>query len=249
MKEEYDWDSIRVRLARGETAYQISKSLGGKPARQYIMKYAKKRDWMIGESNIPDYVKNLPLVQNGGKQLSKRTPETVNAILGFIGSGAPLDVAANAAGITPQTLYRWQTECPEFRGLVRTARANKQVEWVEKLDQAKDWKAQLKLLQVSPETKEHFADRQKNEGPTIILNIHRDEVVVEPVVVGRTEVTQPTLEVIEPAEESKLIEEPEPVNWQGGTFEKRLDDEQQAIEARVTGSRSRRLLSPKKNDA
>ena len=156
------------------------------------MNEAKKRNWMTGESNIPNYVNNRPLVQNGGKPLSKRTPDTVHAILGFIGSGDPLDVAANAAGITPQTLYRWQTECPEFQGLVRTARANKQVEWVEKLDQAKDWKAQLKLLQVSPETKEHFADRQKNEGPTIILNIHRDAVVVEPVVCGRTEVTKLT---------------------------------------------------------
>ena len=258
MTQKFDWDSIRVRLARGETAYQISKSLGDTPARQYIMKYAKKRNWMIGESNIPNYVKNLPLVQNGGKQLSKRTPETVNAILGFIGSGAPLDVAANAAGITPQTLYRWQTECPEFQGLVRTARANKQVEWVEKLDKAKDWKAQLKLLQVSPETKEHFADRQKDEGPTIILNIHRDEVVVEPVVVGRTEVEQPILDVkneeaLPCIDEHELIEEQEPVkkpgNWQGGTFEKNLQSEQRALEARVMGSRSRRLLSPKKNDA
>ena len=179
-------------------------------------------------------------MQNRGKQLSKRTPETVNAILGFIGTGAPLEVAARAAGIAPDTLYRWQADCDDFRALLKTARANKQVEWVKKLDGAKDWKAQLKLLQVSPETREHFAERRKDEGPTIILNIHRDEVVVEPVVVGRTEVNHLKLEVKKETLPAVDAPEPieEPVHWQGDDInEKKAQSEQESLELRVMGTK------------
>ena len=65
--------------------------------------------------------------------------------------------------------------------------------------------------------------------PRIVLNIIRDEIVVEPAVVDRTEVTKSTLEAIEPAEES--------VNWQDVTYEDKLKAEQQAIEQRVMAAK------------
>ena len=181
MTDRYDWDGIRVRIARGETAYSISKSLGGKPTRQGIRKKAKRENWLEGNSTIPDSIKNLPLVQTDSKVPRKRTPETVNALIEFIAQGATEELAARAAGISPRTLYNWKLECPEFAALIEVARARKEVEWVDNIDKAgkKDWKASDRLLQVSPGTKEMWGRQNKQESPQIILNIHRDEVTVD----------------------------------------------------------------------
>jgi len=55
------------------------------------------------------------------------------------------------------------------------------------------------MLQVAPETKEQFADHKKDEGPTIILNIHRDAVVIE----------QPPIDVTPDIESSQTLESAE----------------------------------------
>ncbi len=240
MKNKYDWDAIRVRYAKGETPHSISKSMDGKPIRQGIRKRAKREDWLRIDPEIPECVRNLELLKIDTEHPRKRTPETVNAILGFIQRGATEEMAARAADISPRTHRKWKSDDPEFARLIEVARARKLVEWIEKIDQAKDWKAQYKLLQVAPETGDQFADRRKDEGPTIILNIHRDEVVIE-------QVAQPTakphLESIahqEPVEEIQTTAEPveESANWQGDDIiEKKAVSEQQALEQRVTGSK------------
>ena len=241
MKNKYDWDAIRVRYAKGETPHSISKSMDGKPTRQGIRKRAEREDWLRIDPEIPECVRNLELLRVDTEHPRKRTPETVNAILGFIQRGATEEMAARAADISPRTHRKWKSDDPEFARLIEVARARKLIEWVEKIDQAKDWKAQHKLLQVAPETREQFADRRKDEGPTIILNIHRDEVVIE-------QVAQPTakrhLESIahqEPVEELQSTAEPveESVNWQGdNVIEKKAVNEQQALEQRVMGSKN-----------
>jgi len=181
MTDKYDWDVIRVRYARGETCHAISKSMDGKPTRQGIMKRAKRENWLEGNSEIPASIKNLSLVQTGSKLPRKRSPEAVNAVLGFIDQGATEEMAARAAGIHPKTLYNWKLECPEFAAMIAVARARKQVEWVNNIDRAgkKDWKASDRLLQADPDTREIFGRQVKQEGPKIILNIHRDEVVID----------------------------------------------------------------------
>lgn len=226
MTQKYDWDAIRVRFARGETCHAISKSMNGKPTRQGIMKRAKRENWLQGNSSIPESVKNLPLVQSDSKLPRKRTPEAVNAIVEFISKGATEEMAARATGIHPRTLYNWKLECSEFAAMIEVARAQKVVEWVDKIDRARDWKAHFKLLQVAPETKEQFSDRRKDEGPTIILNIRRDELVIE----------QPQNEPIEvipeiesspeaPTLESSEVVEPEAKRpkecWQGDDWRAR----------------------------
>ncbi len=216
MTQKYDWDAIRVRYARGEKCHAISKSMDGKPTRQGIMKRAKRENWLQGNSSITESIKNLPLVQTDSKLPRKRTPEAVNAIVEFISKGATEEMAARATGIHPKTLYDWKLACPEFAKLIEVARAQKVVEWVDKIDRAKDWKAHLKLLQVAPETKEQFSDRRKDEGPTIILNIHRDEVVIEQPPIEVTPEIESSPEA--PSSESEVLEpEPQPTKecWQG----------------------------------
>ena len=244
MKKNYDWDAIRVRYARGETAYAISKSMDGRPTRQGIRKRAEREDWLRIDPEIPECVRNLELLKIDSEHPRKRTPETVNAILEFIQRGATEEMAARAAGISPRTHRQWKSGDPDFARLIEVARARKLVEWVEKIDQAKDWKAQHKLLQVAPETREQFADRRKDESPTIILNIHRDEVVIEQVA-QRTEVTQPVLETIdfqEPVEELQTTAEPveKSVNWQGVTLEEKTKVGHEALEQRVMNSKKQK---------
>ncbi len=234
MTQKYDWDAIRVRYARGETCHAISKSMEGKPTRQGIMKRAKRENWLQGNSTIPESIKNLPLVQTDSKLPRKRTPEAVNAIVEFISKGATEEMAARATGIHPKTLYDWKLACPEFAKLIEVARAQKVVEWVDKIDRAKDWKAQLKLLQVAPETKEQFSDRRKDEGPTIILNIHRDEVVIEQPPIEVTPEIESSAE--SPSSEVLELETKRPKEcWQGDNWRARQTmDEHRANEARLS---------------
>ena len=45
MTDTIDWDSIKDRWLMGESAYAISKSLGGKPTKQGISQKAKRHKW------------------------------------------------------------------------------------------------------------------------------------------------------------------------------------------------------------
>ena len=243
MTHKYDWDGIRVRFARGETAHSISKSLGGSPTRQGIRKKAKRENWLEGNSTIPDYVRNLPLLQSKSKVPRKRSPEAVNAILGFIERGATEEQAARATGISPRTLYNWKLECPEFAALIEVARARKEVEWVDNIDKAgkKDWKASDRLLQVSPGTKEMWGRQSKQESPQIILNIHRDEVtvegnIIESVAEEKHEEPLPELPTLEPDEVLEPEAQQSKQCWQGDNIsERKALSEQQALEQRVMG--------------
>ena len=260
MKKKYDWDAIRARYEAGENSSVISKICGGRPTRHGIRKRALREGWLEVSTDTMEAVRKLPSVQEpsfpraASNELGKRTVGNARLLLSAVERGAPPKLAADLIGLTRDQIKAWMNDDSQFAMEIRSRAAQVVLGYARRIGDADDWKAWKFLLERSPIAREEYGTQRAEKAQlNIILNIHRDEVVVEPAVVGRTEVTKSTLEAIEPAEESKLIEEPEPVkepvNWQGGTFEKRLDDEQQAIEARVTGSRSRRLLSPKKNDA
>ena len=260
MTQKYDWDSIRARYEAGENSSVISKIFGGIPTRHGIRKRAIREGWLSISTDTKQAVRNLPSIQEpsfpraASNELGKRTEGNTRLLLTAFERGASPKIAAGLVGLSLDQLKEWVNDDHQLAMEIMSRSAQVTGEYQRNIGDADDWKAWKWILERSPFSREEFgAQRIEKEMPTIVLNIIRDKVVIEPAVVSRTEVTKPNLEAIEPAEESKLIEEPEPVkepvNWQGGTFEKRLDDEQQAIEARVTGSRSRRLLSPKKNDA
>ena len=264
MKKKYDWDAIRARYEAGENSSVISKICGGRPTRHGIRKRALREGWLSISTDTKQAVRNLPSIQEpsfpraASNELGKRTVGNARLLLSAVERGAPPKLAADLIGLTRDQIKAWMNDDSQFAMEIRSRAAQVVLGYARRIGDADDWKAWKFLLERSPIAREEYGtQRAEKAQPIIILNIHRDEVV-EPAVVGRTEVEQPILEARDEEalpciDEHELIEEQEPVkkpgNWQGGTFEKNLQSEQRALEARVMGSRSRRLLSPKKNDA
>ena len=242
MTQKYDWDAIRVQYEAGENSSVISKICGGRPTRHGSRKRALREGWLEVSTDTMEAVRKLPSVQEpsfpraASNELGKRTVGNARLLLSAVERGAPPKLAADLIGLTRDQIKAWMNDDSQFAMEIRSRAAQFVLGYARRIGDADDWKAWKFLLERSPIAREEYGtQRAEKAQPTIILNIHRDEVVVEPVVVGRTEVTKPNLEAIEPAEEPEPVKEP--VNWQGGTFEQRLDDEQQAIEQRVMGSK------------
>jgi len=137
-----------------------------------------------------------------GSELGKRSPELLQEAINVLALSGSKKHACNQVGISTKTFDRWCNEEPELVRQITVARARQLSKHMRVIADSKDWKAHLKMLQVAPETKEQFADHKKDEGPTIILNIHRDEVVME----------QPPIDVtpdIESSPTQESAEEPE----------------------------------------
>ena len=114
-----------------------------------------------------------------GSANGKRNPEVLQELVTVLALSGSKRLACNQVGISVKTLDRWCNEEPELVHQIEVARAKQLSKHIGVIAGSKDWKAHLKMLQVAPETKEQFSDSRKDEGPTIILNIHRDEVVIE----------------------------------------------------------------------
>ncbi len=183
MIEKINWDAIHLRHKEGETAYSISKSLGGVPSKVGIMKKAKREGWRRLDQDTMRTAENLSIVRRAsGSALGKRAPENIALILESIELGATERVAAGIAGISPKTLTRWKQEDPRFGMEIHARRSQNVAEMLRCINQAsqKDWKAAAWSLERDPYSREEFGRRNKEkEQPTIILNIHRDEVVIE----------------------------------------------------------------------
>jgi len=134
-----------------------------------------------------------------GSELGKRSPELLQEIINVLALSGSKKHACNQVGISTKTFDRWCNEEPELVRQITVARARQLSKHMRVIDDSKDWKAHLKMLQVASETKEQYSDHKKDEGPTIILNIHRDEVVIE----------QPPIDVTPDIESSQTLESAE----------------------------------------
>jgi len=139
---------------------------------------AKQGNWT--RPKLPESLSETSLINTTqGSEIGKRSEDTLTQFLSVYAVSGDKKLACRAAGITEQTITNWCNEDPELLAEMMRVRARKLAELICKIANSKDWKAAVKLLQVAPETKEQYADHKKDEGPTIILNIHRDEVVME----------------------------------------------------------------------
>ena len=172
-----DWSLIKLRWEGGQTAYEISQSLGGRPSKQGIDSKAKRDSWKR-HKNALVVAESLPLVERA-KALTgptKATAERVAFILDCIASGSSPALAARAAGINAKTLKRWQHEDPQFAEQCRQARAGKLCDWIATIDGAAmsgDWKAAKELLEQSAD-ESGFQRTETHGGITVVLNIDRD---------------------------------------------------------------------------
>jgi len=193
MTNKYDWDTIRARYEAGENSYVISKSYGGTPTRQGVSKRAKREGWLSILPDTKQAVRNLPSVQERACQratsdeLGKRSVGNTRLLLAAFERGVSPNIAADLIGLTPNQLKAWMSDDHQLTMEIRSRAAQVAGEYLRGIGDADDWKAWKWLLERSPISREEFgSQRAEKVQPTIILNIHRDEVVIEPPV-QRTE--------------------------------------------------------------
>jgi len=124
-------------------------------------------DNQVGTVETPKYV-----------ALSLKSHERVATIIDTYALTGNKAMACEQAGIDDKTLYRWCQKDEDLALTLRAARSAHLLGQYEKIANAKDWKAAKEILARAPETKEQWGEIQE-KGPTIILNIHRDEVTID----------------------------------------------------------------------
>ena len=138
------------------------------------------KEWKKAETQAIESLADTDIAKPcQGSELGKRSPELLQEIINVIALSGSQKLACQQAGISETTLKEWCRQEPELRQQITAARARKLSYHMQMIDGSKDWKAHLKMLQVAPETKEQFSDKRRDDGPTIVLNIHRDEVIIE----------------------------------------------------------------------
>ena len=141
---------------------------------------AKDEKWVRAEVKSIESLADTNIAKPcNGSEIGKRSPELLQEAINVFALSGSKKHACNQVGISTKTFDRWCAEEPELVRQITIARTKQLSKHMRVIADSKDWKAHLKMLQVAPETKEQFADHKKDEGPTIILNIHRDEVVIE----------------------------------------------------------------------
>ncbi len=173
--------------AEMRTVYETKHDIGfAELGRRYgvsgamVGRKAKNEKWVRAEVKSIESLADKAIAKPcSGSEPGKRSPEILQEIINVLALSGSKKHACNQVGISTKTFDRWCNEEPELVRQITVARARQLSKHMRAIADSKDWKAHLKLLQVAPETKEQFSDSRKDEGPTIILNIHRDEVVIE----------------------------------------------------------------------
>jgi len=192
---------------------------------------AKQGNWT--RPKLPESLAETSLIKTTqGSEVGKRSEDTLTQFLSVLAVSGDKKLACRAAGITEQTITNWCNEDPELLAEMTRVRARKLAELFFKIADSKDWKAAKEILARAPETKEQWGEIH-DKGPTIVLNIHRDEVVIE----------QPPIEVtpeIEsspepPSSEALELETKRPKEcWQGDNLrERQAIAEHRAYEERL----------------
>ncbi len=167
---------------------------------------AKQGNWT--RPKLPESLAETSLIKTTqGSEVGKRSEDTLTQFLSVLAVSGDKKLACRAAGITEQTITNWCNEDPELLAEMMRVRARKLAELFFKIADSKDWKAAKEILARAPETKEQWGEVH-DSGPTIVLNIHRDEVTVEGNVVESVAVEESEEPLPEPPTQESA-EEPE----------------------------------------
>ena len=108
-----------------------------------------------------------------------KTPERIAGILQALKDGAPHYLACESNGVSREAWVQWRREDYELAEQANQARLGnlrEQVHVIHKAGQRGDWKASQVLLKAAPETKDYFAEEQKQTAIQFVLNITRGPV-------------------------------------------------------------------------
>lgn len=186
MTDKYDWGAICDRYENGETAYSISKSLCGRPSKVGIQKRANREGWIRVSLDAKKAARNLPSVREPtfprapSDELGKQTVENAQLVLSAFERAASPKIAAGLVGLTQGQLKTWMDKDHQFAMEIRSRAAQVAADHVRGIRDTEDWKAWKWLLEQNPFSREEYGSQSsKDKQPTIVLNIHRDEVVID----------------------------------------------------------------------
>lgn len=174
MASKSDWAKGRLKYeTRPNCTYEDIAEIVG-VSRQAVHRKAKKEQWL--KCTVDE---NLPVPEpKPGSALGVRSDENICEIVNVFALTGNKGRACRAVGIDDKTLYNWCQDMPELSREMVAAREAFLIGQHRKIADSKDWKAAQFLLSRAPETKDQFGETQE-KGPRIILNIHRDEVVID----------------------------------------------------------------------
>ena len=175
MTQKYDWDAIRHRYETDPDATQTALAKEFGCSRQAVQKRAKNAGWLRCSS----VVMNLECSHaSRGSKLGIRSEENIVEIIKHYALTGNKASACRLVGIDDKTLYNWCQKEPELSLIMQSEREAFLTGQIRKIADAADWKAAKEILSRAPETRDQWGETH-DKGPTIILNIHRDEIVIE----------------------------------------------------------------------
>lgn len=136
----------------------------------------KKYAWVKVDNSLPVVDKEFYIDLPAGSDVC--TDELMALIVDTYAVTGNKSMACRQAGIDEKTLRNWCSETPGLSLTLASAREAHLIGQYKKIANAKDWKAAKEILARAPETKEQWGEIQE-KGPQVILNIHRDEVIIE----------------------------------------------------------------------
>ena len=174
-----DWPTIKAELEGGATYSELEAKHDVNRASIYAM--ARRHGWVSPRARTSVIVmdgRSYRIVK--GKRGVSLPASTRSEVLRLIGAGVSPPIAAEAAGVSRTTMDEWKRE-PEFGALFRAARAQflgSRETGIAQAGDRGDWRANERLLQVAPETRNNWAPPGKvggvSGGVTVVFNFGRD---------------------------------------------------------------------------
>ncbi len=181
------WPEIARRYREGESAYALSKTYPVSKAG--ILKRAKREGW-TRDAALP-----TPTPSGGVLALGERTSQNMRLILEDIAAAVPVNIAAQAVGMTSDGVDAWAIDDPGFAKQLSAAKARGHVKRIKLIDSAGergDWKAAGWLIERHAETRNEFrSSGNNNQGGGITINFRFARDADQPIV----DVTPPRREI------------------------------------------------------
>jgi hypothetical protein len=165
----FDWEAIRARFEQGETAGQISRTLGA-PTKQAINRRAKTEAWERKVTRLP-----VPAAAEGTVvEIPAGLDPRRRRALEVISAGGTYRDASAAAGVSESTFRRWRAD-ESFQALVTRAESGIRLEMLShvRAAAATDVKAAQWWLSRHPSSRADFGEgANKSSGNSLNVLAH-----------------------------------------------------------------------------
>jgi len=170
------WVNARLKWETTDMSQaDIAQELG--VTRQAVHKRRKEENWCKHLVDNSEAFECVPTPKSGSR-LGLRSENNIAQLINVYALSGSKTHACKVIGIDQKTLQNWCKESAELSRKLSSSRAAFLVNQQRKIADSTDWKAAKEILARAPETKEQWGDNNAEKGPSIVLNIIRDEVVI-----------------------------------------------------------------------